>query len=105
MQHNHETKIVSVDFNPLLGQAFLSFDAFSDSQPDEGAQFWFTGPYFELNRSPKEHVIFKMRNAVLLKILSRAREVHVRELGKDEQVRWEYIIRLRDRNENLKAVA
>lgn len=97
MQQIQNHKIVGVDYNALQEKAFLTFNAFSDSQPDEGASFSFTGPYFDLCRSPREHVIVRMRNAVLMKILSRAREVHVREVGKDEQVVWDYIIRLRDR--------
>jgi hypothetical protein len=90
-------KIVDIVYNPAQETALLTLAAFPDSRPDEQASFWFTGPYCELKRSSREHVIFKIKNRRVLDALRRAREVRVAEVGCDKVV-WDYRISLFEKN-------
>ena len=82
--------------------ARLTFNAFSDSRPDEHAFFWFNGPYCEVRRSARQRVILKIKNQKVLEALHKARLVYVAETGGDGVV-WNYRMTYLDRVEQRQA--
>lgn len=81
-----------ITYNREQDQALLTFQAFSESRPDDGAMLRFVGGYCELQRSSREHLIFRANNKIVQDVLRKAAEIRVNEVSEGRTV-WTYPIK------------